>query len=196
MADLIHNFGAQKCKRGASFMQVTDVTHEVVGKATEHPTSEGSNGQAIVIMDSPEMGFHGQSVSKTEPSSDLREVPLTHEEVREDISLEQTTSRPAKATSSRFGRSRPLLLNWLLLYSYIPPQGQPPPMKEVSTPVPEGAQEIINCWKPFNRGESPATHLEQLYPTMLRMPVEVQAKGKGEKYAVSIPAYACKEDLK
>ena len=48
----------------------------------------------------------------------------------------------------------------------------------------------------FNRGESPATHLKQQYPTMLRMPIEVQAEGKGEKYAVLIPAYACKEDLK
>ena len=31
---------------------------------------------------------------------------------------------------------------------------------------------------------------------MLRMPVEVWAEGKGENYVVSIPAYACKEDLK
>ena len=31
---------------------------------------------------------------------------------------------------------------------------------------------------------------------MLRMPVEVRAEGKGEKYVVSIPAYACKEYLK
>ena len=31
---------------------------------------------------------------------------------------------------------------------------------------------------------------------MLWMPVKVQAEGKGEKYVVSIPAYACKEDLK
>ena len=31
---------------------------------------------------------------------------------------------------------------------------------------------------------------------MLRMLVEVRAEGKGEKYVVSIPAYACKEDLK
>ena len=28
------------------------------------------------------------------------------------------------------------------------------------------------------------------------MPVEVRAKGKGEKYVVLIPTYACKEDLK
>ena len=30
---------------------------------------------------------------------------------------------------------------------------------------------------------------------MLRMPVEVQVEGKGEKYFVSIPTYAYKEDL-
>ena len=31
---------------------------------------------------------------------------------------------------------------------------------------------------------------------MLWMPVEVRAEGKGEKYVVSIPTHACKEDLK
>ena len=31
---------------------------------------------------------------------------------------------------------------------------------------------------------------------MLRMPVDMRAKGKGEKYVVLIPTYACKEDLK
>ena len=77
MVDLIHNFGAWKRKLGAIFKRVTDATLEVVGKATEHPTSKGSDGQAIVIMDSPEIGFHGQLVSKTAPSTDLGEVPLT-----------------------------------------------------------------------------------------------------------------------
>ena len=67
-------------------------------------------------------------------------------------------------------------------------------MEEVLAPRPEGAQEIINRWKPFNRGESPTSHLEQLYPAMLRMPIG--AEGKGEKYVVSIHAYTCKEDLK
>ena len=31
---------------------------------------------------------------------------------------------------------------------------------------------------------------------MLRMPVEVRAEGKGEKFVVSITGYTCKEDLK
>ena len=69
-------------------------------------------------------------------------------------------------------------------------------MEEVLTPGPEEAQEIIKRWEPFNQGESPTAHLEQLYPAMLRMPVEVLAKGKGEKYVISIPTYTCKEVLK
>ena len=69
-------------------------------------------------------------------------------------------------------------------------------MEEVSASGLEGAQEIIKRWEPFNRGESPIAYLEQLYPAMLWMLVEVRDEGKGEKYVVSIPAYACKEDLK
>ena len=64
-------------------------------------------------------------------------------------------------------------------------------MEEVLAPGLEGAQEIIN-----RQGESPATHIEKLYPTLLRMSVAMQAEGKGEEYVVSVPAYACKEDLK
>ena len=63
-------------------------------------------------------------------------------------------------------------------------------------PRPEGAQEIINRWKPFNRGESLVAHMEQLYPALLRMSVAVWAEGKGEEYVVSVPAYACKDELK
>ena len=128
--------------------------------------------------------------------ANLGEVPLTHEEAWGGIPSEQTDSLPTKAMSSRVRRSRSLLPDLLLLYSHIPPQGQAPPKEEVSAPRPEGAQEIIKRWEPFNRGESSASHLEQLYPAVLQMLIEVRAEGKGERYVVSIPAYACKEDLK
>ena len=62
-------------------------------------------------MDSPEMGFHRQSTSKTTLSVDLGEVSLTHAEVQEDIPSEQIASRLDKATSSQFGCSRSLLLD-------------------------------------------------------------------------------------
>ena len=67
------------------------------------------------------MGFHGQPTVKTAHLSDLEEVPPSHEEAQGDIPLEQTASRPSKAMLSRTGRSRSLLPNQLLLYSYIPP---------------------------------------------------------------------------
>ena len=85
------------------------------------------------------MGFHGQSASETTLSVDLGEVSLTHVEVQEDIPLERIASRPNKTVPTRAGRSRPLLPDQLLLNSYIPPQGQAPPMEEVSAPGLEGA---------------------------------------------------------
>ena len=118
---------------------MADVTPEVVGEADKNLTSEGSKVQVIVLLDSPEMGFHGQSNLEITPSADLGEVPLTLEEVREGIPSEQITSQPNKATSSWSGYSRSLLPNQLLLNSYIPLQGQAPPMEEVFALRPEGA---------------------------------------------------------
>ena len=85
------------------------------------------------------MGFHGQSASETMLSGDLGEVSLTHAEVREGIPPEKIYSWPDKATSSRSRCNEMLLPNRLLLNSYIPPQGQAPPMEEVSALKPEGA---------------------------------------------------------
>ena len=101
MADLAHNFDARKHKSGASFKRATNATLEVVGEPDQHPTSGGLEEQAIVVMDSSGMGFYGQSASMITPSTNLGEVPLTHEEVREGIPSEQSTSRPTKAMSSR-----------------------------------------------------------------------------------------------
>ena len=106
--------------------------------------------QAIVVSDSPEMGFHGQSASETALLVDLEEVSPTHAEVQEDIPSKQIAGRLDKVKSTRAGHSRSLLPDRVLLNSYIPPQGQVPPMEEVSVPGPEGAQEIINRWRLFN----------------------------------------------
>ena len=54
---------------------------------------------------------------------------------------------------------------------------------------------VINRWRPFNRGESSANHLHELYSALLRMPVVVRAKGRGEEYVVLVPASIGKEDL-
>ena len=59
MADLGHNFDAQKRKRCTSFKRATDIALEVVGEVDQHLTGEGSDGHVIVVVDSPKMGFHG-----------------------------------------------------------------------------------------------------------------------------------------
>ena len=121
MADLIHNFGGRKRKRGASFKRAIDATLKVTGEADQHSAGGGSEEQAIVVMDSPEMAFHGQPAMETTHLADLREVPLTHEEARGGISSKQAANRPAKAMSSRAEHNRSFLPDRLLLYSYIPP---------------------------------------------------------------------------
>ena len=68
-------------------------------------------------------------------------------------------------------------------------------MEEVSAPGLEGVQEIIDCWRPFNRGESAAKRMHDLYPAMLQMPVVVWAGGQGEEYTATVPAGIIKEDL-
>ena len=69
-------------------------------------------------------------------------------------------------------------------------------MEEVSVPELEGAQEIIDRWRPFSRGESSTDRLHELYPVMLQMLVVVRAGGQGEEYSILIPANTIKEDLK
>ena len=38
--------------------------------------------------------------------------------------------------------------------------------------------------------------MRQLYPALLRMHVAMGAEGRGEEYVVSVPACACKDELK
>ena len=124
MSDLIHNFGARKHKRGVSFEWTTDVSLEVIGEVDQHSVGGGSEEQAIVVMDSQDMGFHGQLAVETAHLAYLEEVPLTHEEARGGwggVPFEQIDNQPTKAMSSRAGRCRSLLPDRLLLYSYIPP---------------------------------------------------------------------------
>ena len=65
----------------------------------------------------------------------------------------------------------------MLVNSYLPPRDPAPPIEEVTIPRPEGTQEIVDRWGPFNLGEVSADHLHDLYPTMLYMLVTIRAGG-------------------
>ena len=125
-------------------------------------------------------------------SREASSIPATIQVVHP---LEQAISHPDKAKYTRTERRRPLLPDHMLLNSYLPPRGPAPSMEEVSVPGLEGAQEIIDRWRPFNQGESLADHLHDLYPVMLRMPVTIRAEGQGEEYTITVPTRTIKEDL-
>ena len=103
-------------------------------------------------------------------------------------SPEQAAGQPDKAKYTRAEPRRPLLLDQMLLNLYLPPHGPASPMEEVSFPGLNGSQEIIDQWRPFNRGESSTDRLHELYLVMLWMPIVFQAGRQSEEYSVSVPA--------
>ena len=97
----------------------------------------------------------------------------------------------AKLALSRSKRSLPP--DRILLNSYVPPRGSASPMEEVTTLRPDDIKLILHRLRPFNRGESAADRLNDLYPRKLRMPVTTREAGLGEKYSVAVPIGTIKE---
>ena len=108
---------------------------------------------------------------------------------------DRVESRPDKSRLVRSGRKKPLPLDRILLNSYLPPRDPAPAMEELIVPRPEDIKHILHSWKPFNRGESTADRLDELYSRTLRMPVTTWANGLGEEYSVVVPVGTGKEDL-
>ena len=125
-------------------------------------------------------------------SREASPIPTTIKVIHQS---EQAVGQSGRAKDILAGRKRSLLPDQMLLYSYLPPHGSAPPMEEVSAPGPKGVQEIIDHLRPFNRGESMVDRMHDLYPTMLWLPVVVQAGGQGEEYRVTVLAGTIKEDL-
>ena len=142
MFDLIHNFSARKLKRDASFERAADAIPEVVGGLGRSCSDEGSKVPEIVISGSPEMGLNDQSDPENVALAESREALLAPAAIQVVHPPEQPAGQSDKAKYTRAGRRRPLLLNRMLLNSYLPPCGLAPPMEKVSVPAPEGAQEI------------------------------------------------------
>ena len=104
-------------------------------------------------------------------------------------------SRPGAARLTLTGHKRPLPPDRILLNSYLPPRSPALVMEEVAVPGPDDIKSILYRWKPFNRGESAADRLDDLYPRTLRLPVRALEAGQGEEYLVAIPVDTAKEDI-
>ena len=68
-------------------------------------------------------------------------------------------------------------------------------MEEVTAPRPDNAKLILHRWRPFNRGESAADRLDDLYLRTLQIPITAWEAGLGEEYSVAVPVGTIKEDI-
>ena len=195
MSGLVHNFAARKRKRDAMLEQSANAIFEGARGSSQPCPDGGSEVQAIVISGSPEMSVDVQPAMGNVTLEESREGSLVPTALQVVHPLEQATGQVDRAKYTRAGRRKPLLPDRMLVNSYLPSRGSAPPMEEVIVLEPEGAQEIVDQWRPFNRGKSSADHLHNLYPMMLRMPVTIWAREQGEEYNISVPCSTGKEDL-
>ena len=77
----------------------------------------------------------------------------------------------------------------------MPPRGPAPTMEEVIAPGPDNIKSILHRWRPFNRGESAADRLDDLYPRMLQFPVRVREARQGEEYSIVVLVSIAKKDI-
>ena len=166
-------------------------------RESSHPATDGdSEVQAITISGSPEMGLNDQPTPEDVTEVESREASPIPVAIHVVHPSEPAVDQSGKLKGMRPGQKRPLLPDQMLLNSYLPPRGPAPPMEEVTAPGLDGVQEIIDRWRPFNRGESAADHMHDLYPVLLQLPVAVRAGGLGEEYSLTVPVGTVKEDLK
>ena len=137
----------------------------------------GSEIQTIMILASPEMGSNNQPGSENIALEEPREeapippaLQVVHHSERSKIS-------PGATRLALTGCKKLLPPNRILLNSYLPPLGPPPVMEEVIVPGPDDIKSIFHRWKPFNRGESTADRLDDLYPRTLRFPMRGREAG-------------------
>ena len=177
MSGLVHNFAARKRKRDAMLDKSANVVPEGA-KGSSQPCSDGgSEVQAIVISGSPKMSVDDQPAMGNITLEESREASLVPVALQVVHPPKQATSQVDRAKYTRAGCRKPLLLDRMLVNSYLPPHGSAPPMEEVTVPGVKGAQEIVDWWRPFKRVESSTDHLHDMYPMMLWTPVTVRAKG-------------------
>ena len=155
----------------------------------------GSEIQTIVIPVSPEMGSNDQwgseDIAREEPKKEAP-IPPALQVVHHP---ERPESHSSAARLELTGRKKSLLPDRILLNSYLPSRGPAPVMKEVTVPRPDDIKSILHRWKPFNRGESAADRLDNLYPRTLRLPVKAREARQGKEYPVTVPIGTAKNDI-
>ena len=191
MTGLVDRYAARKRKRQEDAEREADRAEG----SNRLPTDGGLEMQANVIPASLETGSNDQSGPKDIARGEPRESTPFELVLQVVLPPGQSESCPTNAKLTLPGGKRSLPPDRILLNSYLPPHGPTPAMEEVTTPGPDDIKLILHHWRPFNRGESAADRLDDLYWRKLRMPVTAREAGMGEEYSVAVPVGTIKEDI-
>ena len=154
--------------------------------------------QAIMIPAFLETGSNDQSGPEDITRGEPRESTPIPPALQVVLPPSWSESRLSNAKLALPRRKRLSPPDRILLNSYLPPHSSAPAMEEVTAPGPDDIKLILHRWKPFNRGESTADRLDDLYPRTLRMLVTAQEAGLGEEYFfffLDVPVGTIKEDI-
>ena len=191
MTRLLDRYAARKRKR----QEEAEREAERAEGSVRPPMDGGSKIQRIMIPASPEMRSSDQLGSEDIAREDLREEAPITPALQVVHPSERPESHPGAARLVLTGRKKSLLPDRILLNSYLPSRGPAPVMEEVAVPGPDDIKSILHHWKPFNRGESAADRLDDLYPRMLQLPVRAREAGQGEEHSVVVLVGTVKEDI-
>ena len=107
--------------------------------------------QAIVIPGSLEMRSSDRPDPEDVALGEPREATPIQLALQVIYHPDRAESQPSMPKLARPGCTRSLLLDQIVLNSYLPPRGLAPPMEEVAVPGPEGIKHIINPGSPLKR---------------------------------------------
>ena len=189
-AGLLDSYVARKRKRQVSSSGESDAA-PVPSK--DQPTADGSSGdRAITIPCSPELG---PTIGLEPELSESNEDDLAPRALQIIPPSDQGEGSQSKPEFMRSGLPKSKRLDQVITHNYIPPRGTEPPRIEISAPWEEEVRKILRCWEPYHRGESAATRLNDLYPTMYRVPFTARGMGLHETYTVPVPVSSHMEDF-
>ena len=145
MTGLLDRYAAKKQKWQKSSKREPDQAEGSNRLATDGD----SEIQAIIISGSPEMGSSDRPGLEDDALGEPREVTLILPALEVIHPPDRAESRPDMPKLARTGLKRSLLLDRILLNSYLPPRDPAPVMEEVAMPGPEDIKHIIHRWKPL-----------------------------------------------
>ena len=203
MSYLVSGFSGRMGKRATSAQGEIAPSSEVAGGKRPKlfdPNEEAQKNPMVIKVDSPDGAFNAQLALEGAPQDVSREAYAPPEDgiltkgslsaervlVKAPLKVAAASSFPTRLAS--VGPHRTRMHDWLELSSCVPPQEWVHSLANTLL-AQRGLGKSLTRWSPLNKKESLVTHMRDLYPTLLRVPVVAHV----EQYSIPFPYYMDRE---